>query len=186
MTRAKRRRRKARAKGDPPWTPFQRAQLDPKPLARELRKLLDDEPDSVWLNSIYQVELRRVPCHIAEIDHMTHLSVKRIDRKPIGDWRVMQRIKNELLGPEVEAVELYPAESRLVDTSNQYHLWALPEGERFPWGYDGRAVSERSFMGSVQRPFDPDVRPDDLIEDSPEELAEKIRAHAAQDGEGES
>lgn len=180
MSYARDKRRKRRAQQqrepDPPWTPFEAAVLQPLPLARQMRDLLDDNPDSVWRNSIYQVELRRVPASFSEdIDYITHLSVKRIDREPIGDWRVLQRIKNELLGEEVEAVELYPAESRLVDTSNQYHLWALPEGQRFPWGYQGRAVSERSFCGSKQRPFDADVRPDDLITEDPMALVERVK-----------
>jgi len=28
-----------------------------------------------------------------------------------------------IVGEEHEAFEVYPAESRLVDTANQYHLW---------------------------------------------------------------
>jgi hypothetical protein len=55
-----------------------------------------------------------------------HLSIKRHDRRPIRDWRAFQRIKNELAGAEREAVELYPAERRLHDAANQYHLWVAP------------------------------------------------------------
>lgn len=69
------------------------------------------------------------------------LSIRREDRKPIFDWRDVQRIKNELIGPEEEAIQLFPAESRLVDTSNQFWLWCFP-GKRFPVGFSGRAVSE--------------------------------------------
>ena len=54
----------------------------------------------------------------------TYLSIKRIDRKPLSDWRAKQRIKNAVLGDDWEAVEIYPMEKRLVDTSNQYHLFA--------------------------------------------------------------
>lgn len=56
---------------------------------------------------------------------ITHLSFKRIDREPMHDWRLFQEIKNMIVGPEYEAVELYPAESRVVDTANQYHLWVF-------------------------------------------------------------
>lgn len=69
------------------------------------------------------------------------LSIRRNDRKPIHDWRHFQAIKNDIAGPEREAVELYPAESRLVDTSNQYHLWVAPEGERYQIGWARRIVS---------------------------------------------
>ena len=53
---------------------------------------------------------------------MTELSIRRNDRKPSMDWRDMQWIKNQLLGPEIEAVQIFPAESRLMDAANQYYL----------------------------------------------------------------
>lgn len=85
---------------------------------------------------------------------LVHLSIRRLDRKPLRDWREFQRIKNEICGPEHEAVELFPAESRLVDQANQYHLWVLPPGVRFPFGFDaGRQVdySTAESIGAVQR-----------------------------------
>ena len=55
----------------------------------------------------------------------------------------MQRIKNELCGTETEAVEIYPAESRLADTANQYHLWCVEPGVHFPFGFnDGRLADD--------------------------------------------
>lgn len=75
---------------------------------------------------------------------ITHLSIRRLDRGHAKDWREFQQIKNELLGEEVEAIELYPAESRLVDCANQFHLWALPEGEQFPFGFVTGAKSNSS------------------------------------------
>jgi hypothetical protein len=82
-----------------------------------------------------------------------HLSIKRLDRRPIRDWRALQRIKNELVDPEREAVELYPAERRLHDTANQYHLWVAPEGMEWPIGFEGRSVSSTAYgyPGAVQR-----------------------------------
>lgn len=99
------------------------------------------------------------------------LSIKRIDMREIHDWRDLQRIKNELVGEEAEAVELYPAESRLVDTSNQYHLFAF-EGWRFPFGYVDRVVSTPEVsrtVGAAQRPWEPGQEPADANRD-PEEL----------------
>jgi len=72
---------------------------------------------------------------------MVHLSIRREDRKPINDWRDLQRLKNELCGTDTEAVELYPAERRLVDAANQYHLYVLEPGFNFPFGYPGRDCS---------------------------------------------
>ena len=65
--------------------------------------------------------------------HFYHLDITSRDNAPCKNWRHFQQIKNELIGPEYEAMELFPAESRLVDAGNEYHLWvhATP-GVRFP------------------------------------------------------
>jgi hypothetical protein len=93
---------------------------------------------------------------------MWWLSIKRHDRRPIHDWRHLQRIKNALVGEQHEAVELYPAESRLVDTANQYHLWVLADpNKRFPMGWDQRLVEgpeSAARVGAAQRPFDEEVQ----------------------------
>ncbi len=108
----------------------------------------------VWLNSTYTVYVAR-----AEPDPKQpvsiNLSIKRNDREPITDWRDKQAIKNQIVGPECEAVELYPAESRLVDSANQYHLWACPDPTwRFPLGFIGKytlTAEEAQRVGAKQR-----------------------------------
>jgi hypothetical protein len=77
------------------------------------------------------------------------------------DWRHKQYIKNQLAGPEEEAVEIFPAESRLIDGANQFHLWGA-FGSPVPHGWtEGRDVSEVDGPSKcVQRPFE--IRPDDL------------------------
>ena len=77
-----------------------------------------------WVNDLYQVQ--RAPC--GPDDAMLHLCIRRLDGSMFKDWRHFQQIKNELAGPEREALEIYPRESRKVDTSNKWHLWVLPEG----------------------------------------------------------
>lgn len=142
------------AKGVPDWTPFEEGVLP-----RTYREI--DSPFRVVMNSRYQVNFFH---HDTPFGPMIQLSIKRRDKEMIHDWRELQRIKNELLGEEVEAVELYPADSRLVDTSNQYHLWCLPEGMRFPFGYTDRLVGEGDGrFGSKQRPFEPGFRPKGCI-----------------------
>jgi hypothetical protein len=88
----------------------------------------------------------------------------------------MQRIKNEILGPEEEAMELYPTESRLMDTANQYHLWCFL-GMRAPFGYESeRIVMEQSGeVGGKQRSFE--EKPDDLTTES--EWQEKYKVYKA-------
>lgn len=110
---------------------------------------------TVFLSDTYQVNVKRV--EIAPNHWMIWLSIKRVDKDVIHDWRELQRIKNVILGKEIEAVELYPAESRLVDSANQYHLWAIPKGNVFPFGYPKRdvgGVPEAAAIGAVQRPFE--------------------------------
>lgn len=109
----------------------------------------------MYMNSRYTVSIFHPDGH-----DVWHLSIKRNDGAAVRDWRDFQRIKNELLGDEYEACELYPAESRLVDGANQFHLWAI--NGQFPFGFAERLVSEDNNDGVQQRDFDPDVRPDDL------------------------
>ena len=67
----------------------------------------------------------------------TYISIKRKDKKALHDWRHFQQIKNELVGKEVEGIEMYPAESRLHDTANQFHIFCLPQGTsvKFVWEF---------------------------------------------------
>lgn len=118
--------------------------MDVETVRAELQRQAADT--AFFRNSTYQVAVRRT-------DGPVHLSIKRLDQRAIRDWRVMQRIKNELVGPECEAVEIYPAESRLVDTANQYHLWAFPDPTyRIPFGFDRGLVTEADHgSGAVQR-----------------------------------
>jgi hypothetical protein len=90
-----------------------------------------------WIGNGYQVQVRRFPDVQA-----AHINIRRRDGKAIfRDWRHFQWIKNQLIGPECEAVELYPAESRLVDASNKYHLWCSTDPSfRFPLGMPDRDV----------------------------------------------
>jgi len=69
-------------------------------------------------------------------DTAMHLTFKRNDRAAVRDWRHFQAIKNEVAGPEREAVEIFPPESMLVDAANEYHLWVLPEGHISPLGFE--------------------------------------------------
>lgn len=68
-------------------------------------------------------------------DGSMHLSFKRNDRAAVRDWRHFQAIKNEVAGPEREAVEIFPPESELVDGANEYHLWIAPEGAWLQMGF---------------------------------------------------
>ena len=137
------------------------------------QQIIDEYTNNeLYVNNKYQVALKRhnskkpkfgfvlddngKRMQSSEAFGVIHLSVKTHDKKPIRDWRDMQRIKNELVGEEHEAVELYPAESRLVDTANQYHMWVfdkpVSDGAYYPFGFHDRLVNYDKPLGNaVQR-----------------------------------
>jgi len=113
--------------------------LDPKD------KRTPDDPDETWYNDLYYVSLRRRPDHVfGSKEGMIQLGIASHDGTARHDWRHFQEIKNALAGPECEAFELYPAESRLLDPSNYYTLWCFPGIRRLKVGYDtARDVRDR-------------------------------------------
>ena len=82
-----------------------------------------------WLNSRYQVTAADLPTGV------TYLSIKRLSKAAIHDWRELYRIKNELTHPEREGIELYPSSLRVQDTVNQYHMFVMPAGVIVNLGY---------------------------------------------------
>ena len=115
-----------------------------------------DTPLRCWGNAWYQVVLYVRPPDPPEMPIATaQLSLKRWDREQIFEWRDLQRIKDDILGTDVEAVQLFPASARIVDTANQYHLWALPAGMAYPIGYfDGRLTDADANTADYLRAFD--------------------------------
>lgn len=132
------------------------------------------------MNDLYQVNVRWFDCEAWGFTGMRHLSIKRRDKKEIRDWRDLQLIKNELCGPEFEAMEMYPAESRLTDGANQYHLFVLPKGMQWPFGFKERLVTESLVGNTGQRPFDDHVKPNDLVDD--DTIREAMRKAGVDDG----
>lgn len=111
--------------------------------------VIEEEKQEIWMNDVYTVVKRPAQPGII------WLSIKRTDKEICRDWRDFQEIKNQLVGPECEGLEVYPAESRLVDTANQYHLWVFTDPTyRMPFGFDhGRCVQDFSTRDSKQRPL---------------------------------
>lgn len=102
-------------------------------------------------NDIYVVAIRKVR---EEMSDMIWLSICRIDKKPLHNWRDLQTIKNMLVGEDCFGYEVYPAEDQLVDTANQYHLWCLPNGAFLSFGFhEGRNVCYESTSTTIQEPL---------------------------------
>jgi hypothetical protein len=100
------------------WVPLRRIESPAIQAAHDAAGLAHVE---IYANDVYEVY-----AHLYAPGQM-HLSIKRYDRRPIRNWRHFQQIKNEVCGEESEGVEVYPAESRLADNANQYHLWVMLE-----------------------------------------------------------
>ena len=126
--------------------------------AREQLKLYKNEPKRHFQNSYYKVTVRDMPgdsgVFLSVFPRLVvrHLSVTHIDGGTGRDWRDYQQIKNDLIGKECEAVELYPADSRLVDSADSFHLWGVTDEKfRFPVGFGESLVSDCNREVGTQR-----------------------------------
>ncbi len=173
-TLAKRQRRGLAAKPDLPFDMFVPGSIEPvtsdlidRTMAEFpgsthdiIKQLLDDVAgDAIFINSRYQVNIRDVEMPPGW-PALVRLSIKRRDKERPGPeaYRDFMAIKDRLVGPENEAVELYPARSREYDTANQRWLFVLKDSaQRFPFGFDygERVASVQADVGNArQHPFD--------------------------------
>lgn len=168
------------------WTKWESAHLPPDAIA-DLVRLGSPLPKAIYVNNLYEVWIFG-PIDVPGFPPIVHLSLKRRDKRDVRDWRHLQRIKTELVGPECEGVELLPAESRHADAANQYHLFVVTDpAYRFPFGFtggrlvkdDGKSVGlppgDRATARARQRPFDATHPPPDP---DPAEYAVPAIAHA--------
>lgn len=93
-----------------------------------------------------------------------HLSWKRHDKAAVRYWSHVLAMKDQIVGRDVEALELFPSEARLVDTANQFHLFACPPAEwQIPFGLG--LDPDRSDLWTLNdSSFDPDDDPDEWFE----------------------
>jgi hypothetical protein len=121
--------------------------------------------DRIFVNDTYQVNVSDQPPWNEMGTPIIHLSIKRLDKGPARDWRHFQQIKNELVGPNHEAFELYPNDDRLVDAANQYHLWCFATPDiGMPVGFPSRGVEYVPSDPTVtQRPEGEEIEPTEQI-----------------------
>lgn len=68
-----------------------------------------------------------------EYDGLIRLTINRSRIGPDGRWEQgitwdeLQKVKREIGYGEVQAIEVYPPDSEIVDDANIRHLWILPE-----------------------------------------------------------
>jgi hypothetical protein len=78
-----------------------------------------------WQNDIYRVHVTPI---LDDPIVTACLSVKRLDDKKLRSWADLQASGPTSSFLMVEAYEVFPAESRLSDRGNLYHLWVLKAG----------------------------------------------------------
>ena len=118
-------RTQAKKKKSVKWTPFE---ILPLAENKYLERVPGAIPDAIYVNNLYQVSIHH-------IGGLKMLMVKHRHRSyPVEEWEVLQRIKNEVLGKEVEAVQLYPAETRREWGAKATYLFCLELGAEWPIG----------------------------------------------------
>lgn len=85
------------------------------------------EPDKVYQNNHYIVQIfynvkRKGKTY-------TKAMIRRSDSKILGNWQDLYRIKNEIFGDEVEAIQFLPPKSELTDVANLYWLYILTDND---------------------------------------------------------
>jgi len=113
-------------------------------------------PCECWTNNLYEVFVyKRDKVPNATPHDITWLSIKRIDRAPIQNWRHLQQIKNDICGKQYTALEIYPSETNLIDMANQYHLWVFTDGYVPSFGFIGQRMvgtsQQANKVGAKQR-----------------------------------
>lgn len=82
----------------------------------------------VWMSRVYIVQLIRHP-----IEAWWRLSIRRIDGAEIRErWDDLQLIKDELLGVDAMAIEVYPPAFDVLQDCPMRHLFVVPSGFDLP------------------------------------------------------
>lgn len=140
---------KARADGSvEPWTPFRSVEDHPPGEEWIQRRMAstgisreDAIADEEYLSESLHFQNSTYSAWIHNFDAralpLWHLRIKRLDGRRPGRERYpdFMRIRDELIGPENEGMEIYPARSREMDLANCYHIWVVRKpSDHFPFG----------------------------------------------------
>jgi hypothetical protein len=131
-----------------------------RPLARENAKLpaaLQLVPRSEWPEHLQAAPICRVwrsrdylvQEYVEAAPVRVRLSILRTTLDPnVGrwvdgiTWDDLQRIKNEVGYGAADAVEIYPADSDVVNVANLRHLWVMAEPVPFAWRHNDKVDLE--------------------------------------------
>ena len=116
-----------------------------KPTRKDAKKAFNEQMAEMhYINDRYYVAVDYSKWDSKKGDGLIWLSIRNHERTTDIPWQHKQWIKNDICGEEMEAVELFPAESRMYNTANQYHLWVM---KRVPIGYPERCVTNVDLNG---------------------------------------
>ena len=79
-----------------------------------------------WAGQCHQARRNRVFAVLVRLDAtgIVHLAVSSLSGvRPT--WPEMQRIKDDIAGPDATAIEVYPPKAEVVDEADMFHLWVL-------------------------------------------------------------
>ncbi len=106
------------------------------PLTKKAQKIFTSKISEVWRNRKFMVLV------YPEKDGIERLTCFRTLMKDDGSrfvdgitWDELQALKNECGRGDRWAMEIYPAEAKIVNVSNMRHLWVLPEGKTPEMGW---------------------------------------------------
>lgn len=121
-------------------------------LVMDKQQVVDGINVEFWSNDIYSVTVRRFDngWPLGGGPYL-QIGIHSSDGSARHDWRDFQNIKNDVHHAEWEAIELYPAESRLLDPSNYYMLWCAPDIK--VGKFVGRQIADETDCIAPQRPF---------------------------------
>jgi len=111
------------------WTNFESVPITPEMIA--------DHPllatcRAIYANSRYEVQMFAVETSIGGVMQVTAIRHGDIEPAP---WEDLQRLIHEIFGPEVVAVEVYPAlQDEWVSKLNLRVVWILPATWTLPFG----------------------------------------------------
>lgn len=104
-----------------PWNEFQDVTEEAINKHKYLGGLESFRPNKVYQNNKYIVQVFMNVERKGKFYHK--VMVRRSDSAPIYSWNDLFKIKNEVFGNEVEAIQFMPKVSELVDDANLYWFW---------------------------------------------------------------
>lgn len=108
------------------WNKFRELSHAEMALASPTYLAMGSRYEKVWQNHkyiVFWIRRDRFWCD-REWDR---IMVRRSDAQPICSWTDLQRIKNELFGDEIEAIQFLPRQSELTDVANLYWFFVRSE-----------------------------------------------------------